>query len=46
MNARLWRGRALAAAVTGTLLLLADAERVFLARTVVEVLLRLAQIAG
>jgi hypothetical protein len=44
--ARLWRTRALAAAVTATLVLLTDAERVFLARIVVEFLLRLAQIAG
>jgi hypothetical protein len=43
---RLPRPRTLAAAVTGALLLLAYAERVFLARIVVEVLLRLAQIAG
>jgi hypothetical protein len=44
--ARLSRARALAAAVTGTLLLLAYAERVFLARIVVEVVLRVARIAG
>jgi len=44
--ARLPRARILAAAVTGALLLLAYAERVFLARIVVEVLLRLARIAG
>jgi hypothetical protein len=44
--ARLSRARALAAAATGTLLLLAYAERQFLVRTVVEVVLRLAQIAG
>jgi hypothetical protein len=44
--ARLPRARTLAAAVTGTLLLLAYAERVFLARIIVEVVLRLAQIAG
>ena len=40
------RQRSLAAAVTGTLLLLAYAEHVFLARIVVEVVLRVAQIAG
>jgi hypothetical protein len=44
--ARLWRPRALAAAATGTLLLLVYAERLLLARIVVELLLRLAQLAG
>jgi hypothetical protein len=44
--ARLPRARPLAAAVTVILLLLAYAERVFLARVVVEVVLRLARIAG
>jgi hypothetical protein len=43
--ARLWRPRTLAAAAAGTLLL-ACAERLCLARIVVELLLRLAQIAG
>lgn len=38
--------RALGAAVTVTLLLLAYAERLFLVRIVVELLLRLASIAG
>jgi hypothetical protein len=46
VNARLWPARALTAAVTGTLVLLVYAERLFLARIVVELLLRLAQIAG
>ena len=44
--ARLWRPRTLASAAAGTLLLLAYAERLFLARIVVELVLRLAQIAG
>jgi hypothetical protein len=44
--ARLWRPRALAAAATGALLLLAYAERLLLARIVVEFLLHLARIAG
>jgi hypothetical protein len=44
--ARRPRARTLAAAVTGTLLLLACAERVLLARIVLEVVLHLAQIAG
>jgi hypothetical protein len=44
--ARLSRARALAAAMTGALLLLAYTERVFLARIVVEVVLRVARIAG
>jgi hypothetical protein len=44
--ARLWRPRALAATATVTLLLLAYAERLLLARTVMEFLLRVAQIAG
>jgi hypothetical protein len=43
---RWWRRRALAAAVTGILLLLAYAERLFLIRIVVEFVLRLARIAG
>ena len=42
---RLWQARALAAAVTGTVLLLAYAEREVLAQIVVELVLRLAQIA-
>jgi len=42
----LWRARALAATVTATLLLLAYAERLFLARVAVELLLRLASMAG
>jgi len=46
VSARLWRARALAGTAAGTLLLLACAERLFLARIVVELLLRLAQIAG
>lgn len=41
----LWRAGELAAAVAGTVLL-AYAERLFLARIVVELLLRLGQIAG
>jgi hypothetical protein len=41
----LWRRRALAAAGTG-ILLLAYAERQFLARVVVELLLHLASLAG
>jgi hypothetical protein len=44
--AGLWRARAFAATVSATLLLLADAERLFLARIAVEFLLRLAQITG
>jgi hypothetical protein len=40
------RARIRAAAVTGILLLLAYAEHVLLVRIVVEVLLRLAKIAG
>ena len=41
-----WRARALTAAVTASLLLLAYAERLFLARIAVELLVRLAQITG
>jgi len=44
--AGLWRARAFAATASVTLLLLADAERVFLARIAVELLVRLAQITG
>jgi len=44
--ARLPRARTWAAGAAGALLLLAYAERLFLARIVVEVLLRLAQITG
>jgi len=42
----LWRARAFAATASVTLLLLADAERVFLARIAVELLVRLAQVTG
>ena len=42
----LWRARAFAATAAVTLLLLADAERVVLARVAVELLVRLAQITG
>jgi hypothetical protein len=45
-RARLWQARALAAALTGTLLLLAYADRGFLARLVLELLLRLGQMGG
>jgi hypothetical protein len=44
--ARPWRARSPAAAMTAAFLLLAYSERVFLARLVVELLLRIAQIAG
>jgi len=45
-TAGLWRARTFAATVGATLLLLADAERLFLARIAVELLVRLAQITG
>jgi hypothetical protein len=41
-----WRARALAAALIAAILLLAYAERLLLARMVLELLLRLAQTAG
>jgi hypothetical protein len=44
--AGLSRARALTTTATASLLLLADAERLFLARIAVELLLRLAQITG
>jgi hypothetical protein len=44
--AGLWRARTFAATASVTLLLLADAERVFLARIAVELLVWLAQITG
>jgi hypothetical protein len=44
--AGLWRARAFAATASAALLLLADAERLFLARIAVELLQRLAQITG
>jgi hypothetical protein len=45
-RARMWLARGLAAAVAGTLLLLAYAGRLALARLVLELLLRLGQLAG
>jgi hypothetical protein len=45
-RAGLWRARALATAITGSLIVAVYAERLFLARVVVELLLRLAQIVG
>jgi len=44
--AGLWRARAFAATASAALLLLADAEHLFLARIAVELVLRLAQITG
>ena len=44
--AGLWRARAITTTATASVLLLADAERLFLARIAVEFLLRLAQITG
>jgi hypothetical protein len=41
-----WRARTFTATASAALLLLADAERVLLARIAVELLLRLAQITG
>jgi len=45
-RARLWRARGLVAAVTAALLLLAYADRLFLARIVVELLVRIASMTG
>jgi hypothetical protein len=45
-RARRWRAGGLAAAVTAALLLLAYADRLFLARIVVEFLVRIAQMTG
>jgi hypothetical protein len=44
--ARRWRACGLAAVVAGTLLLLAYADRLFLARIVVEFLVRIASTTG
>ncbi|MGH3226609.1 MAG: hypothetical protein ACRDPY_49345 [Streptosporangiaceae bacterium] len=44
--AGLWRARTITMTATASVLLLADAERLFLARIAVKLLLRLAQITG